>query len=69
MYRGSWIGGKRNGFGVEFDPKTKKTYLGEWLNDEKHGKGREINFNGDEFDGTWRNGVKNGRGIRRKTTG
>jgi hypothetical protein len=40
IYEGSWLEGKRNGFGVEYED-GKKVYEGEWLNGKRHGQGTE----------------------------
>ena len=35
-------------------------YVGEYLNDKKHGKGKMIFDNKDEFDCYWKNDIPNG---------
>ena len=40
IYRGEFKNTERFGFGIEYNPKTKRHYYGEWEDGKKHGKGR-----------------------------
>lgn len=51
LYKGTLEDNKKNGFGIEFDPETQKTYKGYFVGGKKHGKGREYNFLGDFYEG------------------
>ena len=41
----------------------KSLYEGEWLNDQKHGFGREILIDGSYYLGRFENGKRNGQGT------
>ncbi len=47
----------------------KQYYEGDLLNEEPHGKGRCVDFIGDEYVGEWNNGKKHGAGVLTFSTG
>lgn len=57
----------RHGFGtlrrLNSFGQYERVYVGEWLANRKHGKGRQFYQNGDSYYGHWANGQKNGNGI------
>ncbi|XP_043788344.1 MORN repeat-containing protein 3-like isoform X2 [Apis laboriosa] len=58
---------KRNGLRhTIFSPRSKSYYIGEWKNDIKEGRGREVNRDGWIYDGSWLNDKKHGCGILSK---
>ncbi|XP_028520652.1 MORN repeat-containing protein 3-like isoform X2 [Apis cerana] len=58
---------KRNGLRhTIFSPRSKSYYIGEWKNDIKEGRGREVNRDGWIYDGSWLNNKKHGCGILSK---
>lgn len=56
-YEGEWSNNCRNGFGTFWVKNEKKklvrSYTGQYLNDQKHGKGTMFFENGCRFDGHW----------------
>ena len=38
-------------------------YEGQWLNDEKHGKGKEMYNDGATYDGRFHEGARHGAGV------
>ena len=36
-------------------------YEGEWLNDKRHGKGKQVKADGSWCEGTWTNNLMNGK--------
>ncbi|ORX53912.1 hypothetical protein BCR36DRAFT_284289 [Piromyces finnis] len=62
-YVGEWKNGKFNGYGIlKYDPKGKSYYEGEWLNNNKHGKGKMVYASGNVYTGDWKNNLKDGFG-------
>ena len=67
FYEGSFNHGVKNGIGkFQFpndDPKKRKNYEGEWLNDEINGKGILIYSTRSKFEGNFNNNLQYGFGI------
>jgi len=70
-YDGDWLDGKRAGLGVGVFSLKKGggTYIGEWNNDKREGKGKHIYPSGDFYEGGWLNDVKHGSGIHTDSNG
>ena len=63
IYKGSWnLQGKKEGFGILIDSQGNK-YIGEWKNDQFHGKGQLLSINGDFYEGDFIFGEIEGNGI------
>lgn len=61
-YKGDFIRGKQDGFGVEVRPESK--YIGSWKNDLRDGFGQEFLPNGKiRFLGQFSDGLRNGLGV------
>jgi len=60
-YEGNWKNGKMNGVG-EYTWPNGDHYIGEYLNDLKHGKGVLKKVNGEVYDGAWKEGKQDGLG-------
>ena len=54
--------GKKHGLGKLQNKEGKSIYIGDYLNDLKHGKGKEFYIDGSHYDGQYQNGKKNGYG-------
>jgi hypothetical protein len=54
--------GKKCGQGRLQTRDGKTIYLGEWMNDIKHGQGKEIYNDGSVYEGIYQQGKKNGYG-------
>lgn len=52
----------RDGYGVLVDNKGNK-YEGNWKQNKRSGKGKQIYANGDVYDGGWHDDLKHGKGI------
>jgi hypothetical protein len=73
---GSWYNGEvscglRNGYGTYQCPNNGPVYTGQWVNGQRHGKGK-ITFNSQEdsfYDGEWSNDKQCGMGIRQYSSG
>ena len=50
-----------NGFGILMYDKGRK-YIGEFVDDLRHGNGRFTFENGSEYDGQWQLGLQHGEG-------
>lgn len=61
-YDGEWIGGFRDGYGVQKWPDGAQ-YEGQWKDNRAHGKGKFIHIDGDIYDGDWVNDKANGYGV------
>ena len=63
LYQGYWsISGNKEGFGTCIDKDGNK-YIGFWLKNLFHGKGRIISINGNYYEGNFLNGNIEGHGI------
>jgi hypothetical protein len=60
LYKGEMLDGKKNGHGTF--THAEYTYEGEWVNDQRHGKGVLSYTNGKVYEGEFRNGQKHGKG-------
>jgi TPR repeat protein len=67
-YEGTWLAGKRHGYGLSRSPDGS-SYLGEWQNGNRHGLGRASNADGSYHDGEWQHDRTVGPGTRVDTTG
>ncbi|CDW81907.1 UNKNOWN [Stylonychia lemnae] len=56
-YTGQWIGGFRDGFGIQEWPD------GQWKDNRAHGQGKFIHVDGDVYEGNWINDKANGFGL------
>ena len=54
---------KREGQGIYVNAQANSIYEGYWLDDEYHGRGREIYSMRAVYEGEWQNGKKHGKGI------
>lgn len=61
-YDGQWIGGFRDGYGVQKWPDGA-IYEGEWKDNRAHGKGKFTHIDGDVYNGAWTNDKANGYGV------
>eukprot|EP00762_Andalucia_godoyi_P007347 ANDGO_01520.mRNA.1 Phosphatidylinositol 4-phosphate 5-kinase 6 len=65
-YEGSWNDGSRTGSGVlMYDSRSGLDgphYAGEFVNDVFHGHGKAVYSSGSWYDGSWKNGEKDGHG-------
>ena len=63
--------GKYNGYGKEYDPKTKSYYIGNWLYNLKQGNGTEYYKDGKtiKYTGNFANGKYEGKGTYYFTNG
>ena len=52
---------QKHGFGILISPNIRR--IGRWKNDEFNGWGREINSNGEIYEGKFENDILNGKGI------
>ena len=55
MYTGSWMAGKREGYGTFITAADHSIYMGEWKDDMKNGKGL-LQLNGESREGNWKDG-------------
>ena len=63
LYKGSFLNGKRNGKGIEYDYLNQIVFKGNFLNGKRNGKGTEYNNKGQQiFKGEYLNGERNGKG-------
>lgn len=67
LYKGKLKQGKRHGAGYYYDRAGKKTYNGQFMNDNRHGQGtlcteEDSAQNMYIFDGEWFEGYRNGMG-------
>ncbi|ESO92384.1 hypothetical protein LOTGIDRAFT_233146 [Lottia gigantea] len=70
-YEGDVEEGKRHGDGTFRCPHYQVSYVGEWINGKRNGKGRmEYDGEGKSFyDGDWLNNIKHGWGLRQYPSG
>ena len=57
-FEGTYLNGKRNGKGKEYDINGILVFDGEYLNDERNGKGEEYDGNKLIFEGEYLNGKR-----------
>lgn len=62
VYIGSFLNGKKEGIGRQQCGLGKYTYEGEFKENERQGKGREIYPDNSWYEGNFHNGKKNGKG-------
>lgn len=62
-YEGQFRLYQRNGEGTLHGPETGLTYVGQFQNDQFHGKGRHTWPDGGSYSGQWRDSQKHGDGI------
>ena len=67
-YKGSWVNGAKNGFGIEVershDGVDKSIYEGEWLHNSKQGKGEYRCISGNwTYSGEWDFNQRSGWGV------
>lgn len=62
VYTGKWVGGKKEGFGIEKFTNGAR-YTGEFKNSLRNGSGVYIYPDGGKYEGQWKNGKKEGKGI------
>ncbi len=60
LYEGNFKNGKKNGMGSQYYPDA--TYVGNWVNDKRSGKGKIIWNDGGSYDGDWADDKRNGKG-------
>jgi len=61
-YIGSYVNGKRNGFGKMIYPDGS-SYKGQWKDGTRHGQGEYTFRNGDKFKGEYQNDIRHGVGT------
>ncbi|CAE7747912.1 PIP5K2 [Symbiodinium microadriaticum] len=61
-YTGSWLGEKREGYGVQVWPDGAR-YEGQWKADKAHGWGRFVHADGDVYEGEWFGDTAHGQGT------
>lgn len=55
IFRGSFLAGKRHGFGMEYWPNGSLKYTGEYNQDNRHGYGTEFDKHGFKLsEGIWK---------------
>ena len=62
-YEGEWFRG-REGYG-RFSDHSGSVYAGQWMGDEKSGRGTMIHADGGRYDGYWRRNLPDGFGKRK----
>ena len=62
QYTGQWIGGFRDGFGIQVW-SDGACYEGNWKDNRAHGFGKFTHIDGDVYEGNWVNDKANGQGI------
>lgn len=66
-YEGAFQDGVRNGYGIqtysEYDEKERKSYEGNWVDDERSGQGKLLWKDGAVYEGEFQNDMRNGYGI------
>jgi len=68
VYEGTWLAGKRHGYG-RADTPDGGSFLGEWQNGNRHGTGRASNADGGYHDGEWQHDQPLGPGLRVDASG
>lgn len=61
IFEGEFAGGRKNGYGVYTGNGT--SYEGNYVDDIKEGRGKQVFSNGDSYEGEYKNDMRNGRGI------
>jgi hypothetical protein len=62
-YEGTFLNGKRHGFGIYIEAMTQNQYEGDWKQDQRHGKGiLTCKSQGYIYDGSWENDMRHGYG-------
>lgn len=67
-YEGQYLNGKREGEGVFWiidGKKMRKSYIGLWKSDQRHGKGTAFYPGGECYQGQWENNKRHGEGQMR----
>ena len=62
-YLGEWLNNKKHGKGYEYYKNGNIKYKGEFFNDKYEGNGKYYFENGNYYEGNWKNGKMNGKGI------
>jgi len=68
VYSGEWLGGERNGHGVQCWPDGIE-YAGHWLRNVASGRGRLQKCDGDQYTGEWTQNSLSGYGVYRHSNG
>mmetsp|Transcript_131347 Transcript_131347/g.262083 ORF Transcript_131347/g.262083 Transcript_131347/m.262083 type:complete len:392 (+) Transcript_131347:107-1282(+) len=68
VYSGEWLGGERDGHGVQCWPDGVE-YAGQWLRNVASGWGRFQKCDGDEYTGEWTHNSVTGSGVYRHSNG
>ncbi|KAL4449742.1 hypothetical protein ABPG74_008115 [Tetrahymena malaccensis] len=63
QYNGQQSNKQKNGFGIFQRKDPQESYEGQWVKDQKHGKGKFINEDGIIYEGVWNNNKSNGYGT------
>jgi hypothetical protein len=62
LYKGSWLNGKKHGYGKETTNEIE--YTGQFIEDLKHGKGNiNLKFQEEKYEGEFSNGEITGKGT------
>ena len=56
IFEGQYLNNELNGFGRAFYYYGGGYYIGEFKNDQRHGKGKRVDKSGNIEDGIWKNG-------------
>jgi hypothetical protein len=54
-YKGSWINGRRHGYGIQYYPNGQKMFIGDYNQGKRQGKGIFFFRNGERFEGKFYN--------------
>ena len=62
-YQGSFDRGLKSGIGMFHYASNDSIYKGQWSQDLKNGKGKQVWTNGAWYDGDWKDNFKDGNGV------
>ncbi|MDZ7900611.1 MAG: hypothetical protein U5N85_21610 [Arcicella sp.] len=54
-YKGSWLNGRRHGYGIQYYPNGQKMFIGEYNQGKRQGSGTFFFKNGERFEGHFNN--------------
>ena len=62
VYDGDWVANVMEGQGSMYDADVNETYVGEFRNNKRHGKGEVVDADGNKYSGQFREGLRHGHG-------